>query len=216
MDQPEFKTKDFEKALQKAFMELDHNLKKEEFSVDTGATACVVLISKDHIYCSNAGDSRAVLKCGSTAIGLSEDHKPDNAQELARIESSGHYVEDSRVDGNLALSRAFGDYQYKDSVTLSPEQFAVTAYPDIVKRPRSSDDKFIMLACDGIWDCLTNEKCVEFLTDTMKKAKPKKEGMHKAVEIMLDDILAVDTSDGIGTDNMTAVLIYFHNNNTTD
>ena len=56
MDQPEFKTKDFEKALLNAFMELDANLKKEEFSVDTGATSCVVLISKDHIYCANAGD----------------------------------------------------------------------------------------------------------------------------------------------------------------
>ena len=40
-------------------------------------------------------------------------------------------VEDCRVDGNLALSRAFGDYQYKDQKGLSPEQQAVTANPDI-------------------------------------------------------------------------------------
>ena len=215
MEQPDFKTKDYEKALVKAFMELDANLKKEEFSVDTGATSCVVLITKDFIYCANAGDSRAVLKCGTTAVGLSEDHKPDNAMELARIEKSGHIVEESRVDGNLALSRAFGDYQYKDSLTLSPENQAVTADPDIVKRARSSEDKFILLACDGIWDCMSNERCVEYVTDIMKKVKAKKDGMHKTVEIMLDDILAVDTSDGIGTDNMTAVLIYFHNNNST-
>lgn len=45
---------------------------------------------------------------------LSEDHKPDNAGEVKRIEKANHYVEDSRVDGNLALSRAFGDFQYKD------------------------------------------------------------------------------------------------------
>jgi serine/threonine protein phosphatase PrpC len=41
---------------------------------------------------------------------LSFDHKPDNEGELKRIENAGHMVEDSRVDGNLALSRAFGDY----------------------------------------------------------------------------------------------------------
>jgi len=52
---------------------------------------------------------------------LSEDHKPDNAGELARIEKAGHHVEDSRVDGNLALSRAFGDFQYKDQPNLKAE-----------------------------------------------------------------------------------------------
>jgi len=66
-------------------------------------------------------------------------------------------VEESRVDGNLALSRAFGDYQYKDKSNLSADQQAVTAFPDLKVRQRSKDDNFIMLACDGIWDCLTNE-----------------------------------------------------------
>jgi serine/threonine protein phosphatase PrpC len=45
---------------------------------------------------------------------LSYDHKPDNVEEEARIKASGHFVEDSRVDVNLALSRAIGDFQYKD------------------------------------------------------------------------------------------------------
>ena len=52
---------------------------------------------------------------------MSDDHKPDNAGELARIEKAGHHVEDSRVDGNLALSRAFGDFQYKDQSSLKAE-----------------------------------------------------------------------------------------------
>jgi serine/threonine protein phosphatase PrpC len=47
-------------------------------------------------------------------VALSEDHKPDNKEELARIEKANHFVEESRVDGNLALSRAIGDFQYKD------------------------------------------------------------------------------------------------------
>ena len=55
---------------------------------------------------------------GNTTVGLSEDHKPDNDEEKNRIESAKHFVEDSRVDGNLALSRAFGDFQYKDQPNL--------------------------------------------------------------------------------------------------
>jgi protein phosphatase 2C family protein 2/3 len=67
------------------------------------------LITPDKIYCSNAGDSRGMLNRGGKVVELSYDHKPDNRDELARITKAGHFVEDSRVDGNLALSRAFGD-----------------------------------------------------------------------------------------------------------
>ena len=62
------------------------------------------------IYTVNAGDSRAVLAREGGLQALSEDHKPDNTIEVKRIEKANHYVEDSRVDGNLALSRAFGDF----------------------------------------------------------------------------------------------------------
>jgi protein phosphatase 2C family protein 2/3 len=52
---------------------------------------------------------------------MSHDHKPQNDIETARINKTGHFVEDDRVDGNLALSRAIGDYQYKDKLSLQPE-----------------------------------------------------------------------------------------------
>ena len=68
-----------------------------------------------------------------------------------------------------------------------------------------------MLACDGIWDCLTNEECIEklqgYISKYMGKGKPLG-NTSKPVEDMLSDILAPDTAgDGTGTDNMTAILI---------
>ena len=69
-------------------------------------------------------------------------------------------MEENRVDGNLALSRAFGDFRYKDQSTLPASKQAVTVVPDVTVRLRNNDDKFIILACDGIWDCLTNEQCL--------------------------------------------------------
>ena len=69
-----------------------------------------MLITDSTIFCANAGDSRAVLAKSNGVVALSDDHKPDNAGELKRIEKADHTVEDSRVDGNLALSRAFGDF----------------------------------------------------------------------------------------------------------
>ena len=69
-----------------------------------------VLVTKDKIFCANAGDSRAVLSRKGEAVGLSEDHKPNVPEEEARINKANHFVSDDRVDGNLALSRAFGDF----------------------------------------------------------------------------------------------------------
>ena len=107
----EFKMKNYEKALEETFLQLDAKVKeKKDYANDTGTTACVVLITDKTIYCANAGDSRAVLNNAGEAVELSLDHKPDNAEELRRIEMAHHFVEDSRVDGNLALSRALGDF----------------------------------------------------------------------------------------------------------
>jgi len=91
-------------------MQLDAKVKSEDYADTAGTTACVVLITKDNIYCANTGDSRAVLCSSDKAHPLSEDHKPQNPKELSRIENSGHCVDDDRVDGNLALSRAIGDF----------------------------------------------------------------------------------------------------------
>ena len=75
-------------------MELDSKVSQEDYAVDTGTTACVVLVTPKEIYCANAGDSRAVLCNNRKAHALSEDHKPDNEEEQKRIVDSGHMVED--------------------------------------------------------------------------------------------------------------------------
>lgn len=116
----EFKSGDYNEALKQAFLKTDEQVSKQDYAVDTGTTACVVLITPSEIYCSNAGDSRGVLCRDGKAVALSEDHKPDNEEEIKRIQKACHMVEDSRVDGNLALSRAFGDFQYKDA-KVGPE-----------------------------------------------------------------------------------------------
>jgi serine/threonine protein phosphatase PrpC len=87
---------------------------------NAGCTSCVVLITKDTIYCANSGDSRACLatKKGKV-IELSHDHKPDNEGELKRVKAGGGFVEDGRVQGVIAVSRAIGDWEYKNPKLLS-------------------------------------------------------------------------------------------------
>jgi protein phosphatase PTC2/3 len=48
------------------------------------------------------------------------------------------------------LSRAIGDFEFKKSADLSPEQQIVTAFPDVIAHEVSNDDEFLVIACDGM------------------------------------------------------------------
>ena len=69
--------------------------------------------------------------------------------EKARICAAGGFVDFGRVNGNLALSRAIGDFEFKKSADLSPEQQIVTAFPDVIQHTITDDDEFLVIACDG-------------------------------------------------------------------
>ena len=66
---------------------------------------------------------------------MSEDHKPDNAGELSRIQRSGGFVEEGRVNGMLALSRALGDFEYKSNPQVLAKDQAVSAFPEVRIEP---------------------------------------------------------------------------------
>lgn len=119
----------------------------------SGYACCVPFFDMDH---SVAGK----------AIALSYDHKPMNVSERARIENAGGTVSNAggvpRVNGNLNLSRAIGDLKYKANSDLPPEAQIISAHPDVRVFELSAADHFFLLACDGIWDVLSNEVCTNW------------------------------------------------------
>ena len=68
----------------------------------------------------------------------------------------------------------------------------------------SPQDEFIILGCDGIWDCLTNEKAVEYVRTRIDSKSPTEIGVE-----MLNDIISEDprSTQGIGGDNMTIMIV---------
>ena len=91
-----------------------------------GTTAVSILIKDGKLYCANAGDSRAIGSRNGSLVTLSNDHKPNNPEEMERIYNAGGWVEFNRVNGNLALSRALGDFLFKRNQTVPAEQQIVT------------------------------------------------------------------------------------------
>lgn len=94
------------------------------------------------------------------------DHKPSHPTEKNRIEAAGGHVsmdEPPRLDGNLAVSRGLGDFEYKgDTARNVPEQ-KVSCVPDVYSVSGLEPGSLLILACDGIWDVLTGEVVANYV-----------------------------------------------------
>lgn len=213
--QDAFSKGDMEQALKDGFLATDRAILNDSRYEDevSGCTASVGVISRDKIWVANAGDSRTVLGVKGRAKPLSFDHKPQNEGEKARICAAGGFVDFGRVNGNLALSRAIGDFEFKKSADLSPEQQIVTAFPDVITHEISSDDEFLIIACDGIWDCQSSQAVVEFV----RRGIAAKQELHLICENMMDNCLASNSeTGGVGCDNMTMIVIGLLNGKTKE
>lgn len=209
-------------ALEETFLKMDEMLLSDdgpsllkEFRADgdvnntfAGCTANVVLMVNNVAYVANAGDSRAVIYTnGGDVVPLSTDHKPDVEVEKKRIHNAGGYVSDGRVNDNLNLTRAIGDLEYKKNPALKPEEQIISAFPDVVQYEITNKDKYMLIGCDGIWETL-NAKDIFSIADQRIKNNPDVK-LSIVVEELLDRLIAKETIEGLGCDNMSAILIQF-------
>ena len=183
----------------------DQNL----YNDHSGSTCSCVLISKKlgTIICANAGDSRSVLALDGVAKTLSFDHKPSLMNEQSRIVAANGFVETDRVNGNLALSRAIGDFEFKTNENVSTEEQIVTSFPDIlIHKIDYSKDDFIIIACDGIWECLTSQDCVNMVYRGIISTETNT--LNDIASKILDICCAPNTEENeIGCDNMSIIIV---------
>jgi serine/threonine protein phosphatase PrpC len=198
-----YEAKSFAKAMYDGFISIDKHLHTNHPRDRSGCTAVSLLIHGDEIVCANAGDSRCVLCRDGEAVPLSNDHKPYTPTEQMRIERAGGYVWNRRVNGILALSRAIGDFMFKMNPQVPWEEQAVTASPEVktMKLDRSRDE-FLVLACDGIWDVLTNEQVIEFVRPLITKGVP----LVDICDRLMHQCLSPHPF-GLGCDNMSVVIV---------
>ena len=154
-----------------------------------GSTATVALVAPGRVVVAHCGDSRAVLcRRSGAALEVTRDHRPAGralgAQaEAARVAATGAWVADGRVMGVLAVSRAFGDYEFKagrDAFLASgaeqglwsaatAEGRVLSAAPVVVTPEVNEvpiDDgafEFLLIASDGLWDSITSVQACQFV-----------------------------------------------------
>lgn len=157
----------------------------------TGATAAIALVLENEIWVANAGDARCIWFAwvASTltnnnrivlghrvekAVRLTRDHKPNDKGERDRISALGGQVLNLlgcwRVQGVLAVSRAIGDTELSPysspfllyCFTLYTSHYRyISATPHVESYPLTDDCLFLIIACDGLWDVVTDEEAVE-------------------------------------------------------
>mmetsp|Transcript_1837 Transcript_1837/g.2136 ORF Transcript_1837/g.2136 Transcript_1837/m.2136 type:complete len:340 (-) Transcript_1837:254-1273(-) len=162
-----------EKCIIQGFSKLDEYLKSlEEFKNGdrSGTTAIVAFVTPEYIVSGNCGDSRLIYVRKNAVTFGTDDHKPYAPLEEKRIERAGGHVSMRRVNGDLAVSRALGDFVYKNNDRLPPFEQQVSPEPDvsILKRDHT-DDQFLLLACDGIWDVVHNSEACSFVLNKMNQ-----------------------------------------------
>ncbi len=74
------------------------------------------------------------------------------------------------MNGSLNLSRALGDMDFKQSKDLPAAEQMITAMPDVRTLQLHPGDEFLILACDGIWEMLTNQEVTVFYFRASRKS----------------------------------------------
>ena len=139
----------YENFFKNVFLDIDNKLKQLNY-YEVGSTACIIFLTiennKKFLYCANVGDTRCILIKNNEVKRLSYDDRANDQNEYNRIIKEGGVVFDGRVCGQLMLSRAFGDWELKN--------FGVSCIPHVIKYEICDEDKFLVIASDGVWDVM--------------------------------------------------------------
>jgi serine/threonine protein phosphatase PrpC len=202
------KKTEYYKYIKKVINNVQEKLIKEvPTSKNSGSTSLTSIFynhnNKKYFYVINIGDSR-MIKCNKYNIGiqLTKDHKPISYEEKKRISELGGKIIYDQGDWrikDLSVSRAFGD--------LDAMPF-VYPLPDIFRYESEPNDKFIVMACDGLWDVMSNQDVVDFILeelDKLKKNKTTNGGGKNNIAKLLGEYAIQKGS----YDNITIIIVFF-------
>ncbi|KAJ3702623.1 hypothetical protein LUZ61_006328 [Rhynchospora tenuis] len=146
-----------EQAIQRAYAKTDKAILDQSPELGRGgstAVTAILFMNQGKLWVANVGDSRAVLARGTAVVQMTVDHDPSS--EKGAIENTGGFVSNlpgdvPRVNGQLAVSRAFGDKSLKSHLRSDP---------DMKSADTNGDAELLILASDGLWKVMKNEEAV--------------------------------------------------------
>jgi len=206
------------KIFENIFLQLNSLLinNKEINSAFSGTTCISLLLCNNQIISCNLGDSRAIkgqLFNNKWSFELlSRDHKPNEPDEMKRIKENKGIIkpyidENGEVNGpdriwlpnqtypGIAMSRSFGDQV--------AAQIGVVAIPEILFFPYIEEDKFIIIASDGLWEYVSNQEVVNIVGKYYIK-----NDCDNAIKELYETAFERWRNNNIFVDDISIILIY--------
>lgn len=149
---------------------------------------------------ANAGDCRAILSRHGLAFEMSKDHRPCYEKERLRIESLGGFVEDDYLNGQLAVTRAIGNWHIQGMKEMGGHLGPLSAEPELKLVTLTKEDEFLIIGSDGIWDVFTNQNAVDFVRRRLQE--------HNDVKRCCKEMVEEAMKRG-ALDNLTVVIVCF-------
>ena len=184
----------------------------------SGTTCSSLIFCPEKIITANVGDSRCVLGKFDgkkwKAKNITRDQKPTDEEEKKRIIEKGGRIEafkDEEGDfvgpvrvwlkgeniPGLAMARSFGD-DIAHSV-------GVVSQPEIFEFKLLNEDKFILLASDGIWEFISSDECVNIVKDYYLK-----DDIEGALDYLYKESTKRWTMEEEVIDDITLIIIFLN------
>eukprot|EP00929_Paragymnodinium_shiwhaense_P049900 TRINITY_DN25163_c0_g1_i1.p1 TRINITY_DN25163_c0_g1~~TRINITY_DN25163_c0_g1_i1.p1 ORF type:complete len:281 (-),score=52.42 TRINITY_DN25163_c0_g1_i1:31-873(-) len=207
------KTSSVPDALVQAFQATDEDMVRRNI-MTSGCTACVCLLQQERharvIYTAHLGDSRAVMARGGNATRLTSmtDHKATDPLEGKRVIEAGGQIINDRVNGMLAMTRALGDHVLKMPVLPND---VVSNVPDITSTDLSAQDSFVIVACDGLWDVMSDQQAIGVVGECLREMAPlarQLEAEGRSLAEILARMLVEEALARGSNDNISCIVIF--------
>ena len=199
-----------DQTIEQVFIDVDTKYMSEDKG--GGTTATVVMLDmasaeKGTATVCNTGDSRVMIIRNGEILFVTKDHKPNDPSERERIERANGMVRMNRVDGELAVSRAFGDSMFKRTST-DPRAMKVICVPEITRVPVCAGDVMV-IACDGVFEGnFSNEQVCEFTARQLALSNRAAAWANEAFDIGVAAAAVCDQAVRRGSkDNISCMIV---------
>ena len=195
---------------------INSSISSKHLSIDNfvanemGTTANIMLIKNGIIYIANIGDSLSIMYKYIKAYNLNKEHQTIIESEKERVIKSGAEIVGYRINGMLNLNREIGDLKFKYNNNLKRHEQSVISLPEITKIEETDGIDFIIMGCDGVWDCVKRQLVCDFV-DRQIRENPDK-NLSEILKVIFDRCVSKVWGVILGTDNMSCIIIQFLHN----
>ncbi|CAD8151939.1 unnamed protein product [Paramecium pentaurelia] len=210
---------DMEECFKNAFELTNSEILQSQFDTAlSGSTTVIAMIQQNQLWTANVGDSRAILcrnQNGWRSIPLTRDHKPSDESEKQRILQAGGRIQSQRdfFGNNVGPERVWLSYVDAPGLAMTRSmgdkigaQAGVSSVPEVFQFTLQQNDKFLVIASDGVWEYLSNEDVMNIIIPYYEQGE-----LDQAGEKLMMEAINSWKKNSPARDDITFIIVQLNN-----